>query len=42
MADGTNIRVSDETWRELNQLKDPGESFEDVIVRLLEERDESD
>jgi predicted CopG family antitoxin len=40
MADGTNIRVSDETWRELNQLKQPGESFEDVIVRILEERDD--
>jgi len=33
------IKVSDEHWTELNQLKEPGDSFDDVVGRLLEEVD---
>jgi len=35
-----HIRVSTETWRELNQRKQPGDSFEDVLQRLLSEDQE--
>lgn len=34
----THIRVSHETWTELNSMKAPGDSFEDVIRELLEGR----
>lgn len=30
------IRVSPENWQKLNALKKPGESFNDVVTRLLE------
>ena len=33
----THIRVSDENWHELNELKSPGDSFDDVIGRLVED-----
>ena len=32
-----HIRVTDETWKELNSRKEPGDSFDDVLSRLLEE-----
>jgi predicted CopG family antitoxin len=35
-----HIRVTTETWRELNQRKQPGDSFEDVLRRLLAEEQE--
>lgn len=38
----THIRVTEETWAELNRRKRPGDSFEDVIERLLEEDEEED
>lgn len=38
--DGTNIRVSDEMWERLNRRKRPGESFNDVLERLLNRLDE--
>jgi len=31
------VPVSDETWKELNSRKDPGDTFEDVLGRLLDE-----
>lgn len=34
MADN-QIKVSDDTWRRLNARKEPGDTFEDVIQRLL-------
>jgi predicted CopG family antitoxin len=41
--DATNhIRVTAETWRRLNRRKQPGDSFEDVIQRLLEGEDEGE
>jgi len=35
-----HIRVRDATWQELNSRKKPGESFDDVITRLLNECDD--
>jgi predicted CopG family antitoxin len=32
-----HIRVSDKTWKRLNSRKEPGDSFEDVISRLLDQ-----
>lgn len=33
------IRVSEETWRRLNALKTPGDTFDDVAARLLDNTD---
>jgi len=30
-----HIRVTEETWLELNKKKRPGDSFDDVLQRLL-------
>jgi predicted CopG family antitoxin len=39
----TNIEVYRETWRRLNMLKEhPGDSFDDVINRLIDAYDEED
>jgi predicted CopG family antitoxin len=35
--DDVMIRVKEDRWSELNSLKKPGESFDDVITRLLDE-----
>lgn len=35
--DRTSIQISLGTWRGLNQRKEPGDSFDDVIQRLLSE-----
>lgn len=37
-----HIRVTEETWKELNMRKEPGDSFEDVLRRLIEEGEQSD
>lgn len=43
MAEKTSIEVSLETWQNLNQRKRrPGESFDDVIQRLLTDEPDSD
>jgi len=34
------IRVTATRWRRLNALKRPGESFDDVVERLLDAHDE--
>lgn len=34
----THIRVRESTWEELNGLKKPGDSFDDVLGRLLATR----
>ena len=39
--DITTIQVSEETWRRLNALKGPGDSFEDVVESLLDAHVES-
>ena len=36
--DHTSIWVSHELWAELNSRKQPGDTFEDVIWRLLDEK----
>jgi predicted CopG family antitoxin len=36
----THIRVTGETWKKLNQRKEPGESFDDVLQRLIAESEE--
>lgn len=38
--DTTNIRISRETWKKLNARKEPGDSFDEVIERLIEEAEE--
>ena len=35
-----HIRVTRETWKELNAQKEPGDSFEDVICRLMNEHED--
>lgn len=37
--DDTGIRLSVSTWKRLNRLKEPGESFDDVLNRILDETD---
>jgi len=36
----THIRVQESTWSRLNARKRPGDSFDDVIVRLLDEAED--
>ena len=38
----TTIHVSEITWKNLNQIKQLGESMDDVVVRLLRLYGESD
>ena len=38
--DDVNIRIKRDTWRRLHNRKGPGDSFDDVIRRLLDEADE--
>lgn len=35
----TTIEVSDGTWRTLNMAKEPGESFDEVVKRIIQEND---
>lgn len=37
----TRVRVSKETWRRLNARKEPGDSFDDVLDRLLARHDDA-
>ena len=36
----TNIKIHDDVWKELNARKNPGESFNDVLVRMLEDTEQ--
>lgn len=38
----TSIRVSRDTWHRLNQCKEPGKSFDDIINELLDAVEERD
>jgi len=38
----THVRVRPETWEELNKLKSPGDTFDDVINQLLDEHEDSE
>lgn len=31
------IRISDENWKRLNERKEPGDTFSDVVTRVLDE-----
>jgi len=37
-----HIRVTEDTWMALNRRKRPGDSFDDVISRLLEESEDAE
>lgn len=39
MGDDTHIRVSGQNWKYLNSMKEPGESFDDALSRLIDEHD---
>jgi len=39
MGEGTTIRVTRDTWKRLTSLKEPGDSHDDVIRELLDERE---
>lgn len=41
MTGSTQIRISDENWMLLNRMKRPGDDFNDVVSRLLDENEES-
>jgi predicted CopG family antitoxin len=38
--DTTTVKLKRDTWKELNSKKEPGDSFDDVIRRLLNETDD--
>ncbi len=40
VADTVTVRVSEQTWKRLNQRKGPGDSFDDVIEDLLDETED--
>jgi hypothetical protein len=40
MAETTTIEIKNPTWTALSARKSPGDSFDDVIQRLLEENNE--
>ena len=35
------IKISPENWRRLNAKKNPGDTFDDVVSRLLDEHGEA-
>lgn len=37
MAADHHVKVSRDTWKELNAKKEPGESFDEVLQRLIDE-----
>lgn len=37
MMSTTTIRVYEGTWKRVNALKEPGESFDDVLNKLVDE-----
>lgn len=39
-GDSAPIKVDETTWRRLNSLKTPGDTFNDVVERLLDESEE--
>lgn len=42
MADSKEaVKVSPENWRRLNRMKYPGDTFDDVVDRLLDEHEET-
>lgn len=37
-----HVRVTEETWEQLNRRKRPGDSFDDVLQRLLDETEDDE
>ena len=37
MAESKTVRVTRETWRELHERKDPGQTMDEVIVELIDD-----
>lgn len=37
----TLIQISKKQWSYLNNLKEPGQTFEDVLNKILEQQDEA-
>jgi hypothetical protein len=33
VSEKTNIKIDKDTWKQLNALKEPGDSFDDVVRR---------
>lgn len=42
MSNAVTVEVKRETWKRLNMRKQPGDSFDDVIVRMLDETAEAE
>ena len=42
MSETTTIEIKRETWIELNMRKEPGDSFDEVVQRLLRAEDETE
>jgi predicted CopG family antitoxin len=42
MSDMTSMKISKDTWQRLNRRKQPGDSFDDVVQRLLDDVEASD
>lgn len=40
--ESTLVRVYEDTWKRLNAMKEPGDTFNDVITRLLDRKEEGD
>jgi len=38
--DDVNIRIKEDTWKRLNHRKEPNDSFDDVLERVLDDLDE--
>lgn len=34
--DDTSVRIKNDTWKRLNNRKEPGESFDEIINELLD------
>jgi predicted CopG family antitoxin len=42
MTANKTVRVYRDTWEQLHELKDPGETMDDVVSDLLDDSGESD
>lgn len=42
MSVSTTVQIDEETWQRLNARKQTGDTFDDVICRLLEKTDSSE
>lgn len=40
--DVTTVKITYETWKRLNKMKEPGDSFDDVIQRLFEQQEDGE